>query len=191
MNTSANGISLIKQFEGCKLTAYKAVASEKYYTIGYGHYGADVTKGMTITAAKATSLLKTDLKKFETAVSKYSAYNFNQNEFDALVSFAYNVGNIDGLTRNGTRDRAAIREVWTKYNKSGGKALAGLTKRRVAELALFNTACASASKSNDEIADEVIAGKWGAGDARKKALTDAGYNYTAIQKLVNKKLKGA
>lgn len=191
MKTSTNGIKLIQQFEGCRLTAYKAVATEKYYTIGYGHYGADVTKGMTITQAKATSLLKSDLAKFEKQIDKYaSKYKFNQNQYDALVSFAYNIGNIDGLTRNGTRCIAEISDAIVKYNKAGGKVLAGLTKRRKAEQELFNTTCAAATKSNEELAKEVIAGKWGAGTERKTKLTEAGYNYTAIQKLVNKILKG-
>lgn len=190
MKISNNGIKLIQQFEGCRLTAYKAVATEKYYTIGYGHYGSDVTKGMTITQAKATSLLKSDLAKFEKQVDKYAKYNFNQNQYDALVSFAYNIGNIDGLTRNGTRTITQISEAMVKYNKSGGKVLAGLTKRRNAEQQLFNTACVSSTKSNEVIAKEVIAGKWGTGTERKTKLTAAGYDYAAIQKLVNKILKG-
>lgn len=187
MKVSNNGIKLIQQFEGCRLTAYKAVASEKYYTIGYGHYGSDVTKGMTITQAKATSLLKSDLAKFEKLVNKYEKYKFNQNEFDALVSFAYNIGNIDNLTRYGLRTRAEISDAMVKYNKAGGKVLAGLTNRRKAEQKLFNTACAT--KTNEDIAKEVIAGKWGTGAERKKLLTEAGYNYNTIQKLVNKLLK--
>lgn len=140
MKISENGLSLIKKFEGCRLVAYKAVSTEKYYTIGYGHYGSDVTKGMRITQAKADALLVQDLAKFEAKVNKYmSKYNFNQNQFDALVSFAYNVGSIDGLTANGTRTIAQISAKFTAYNKSGGKVLSGLTKRRNAEKKLFNT----------------------------------------------------
>lgn len=141
MKTSINGLNLIKTYEGCKLVAYKAVSTEKYYTIGYGHYGADVTKSMRITQAQADALLVKDLAKFEAKVNKYqSKYNFNQNQYDALVSFAYNIGSIDGLTANGTRTIAQISAKFTAYNKSGGKVLTGLTKRRNAEKKLFNTA---------------------------------------------------
>ena len=144
MKTNIQGINLIKSFESCKLTAYKAVSTEKYYTIGWGHYGADVTKGMKITQAQADALLVKDLEKFEAKVNKYqSKYNFNENQYSALVSFAYNVGNIDGLTANGTRTIAQISSKFAAYNKSGGKVLAGLTKRRAAEKKLFNTAVAS------------------------------------------------
>ena len=122
MKISQKGIDLIKSFEGCKLVAYKAVSTEKYYTIGYGHYGADVTKGMRITQSKADALLVSDLAKFEAKVKKYQAkYNFNQNQFDALVSFAYSVGSIDGLTANGTRTIAQISSKFAAYNKSGGR----------------------------------------------------------------------
>ncbi|MBR2493288.1 MAG: glycoside hydrolase family protein [Paludibacteraceae bacterium] len=139
MKISSEGLALIKSFEGCKLTAYKAVSTEKYYTIGYGHYGADVTKGMKITQAQADAYLVSDLAKFEAKVEKYnSKYNFNENQFSALVSFAYNVGSIDQLTANGTRTIAQISAKFTAYNKSGGKVLAGLTKRRKAEKALFD-----------------------------------------------------
>jgi len=141
MKTSQTGINLIKSYEGCRLTAYKAAATEKYYTIGYGHYGSDVSKGMKITQAQADAYLVSDLAKFEAKVNKYqSKYNFNQNQFDALVSFAYNVGSIDGLTANGTRKIAQISAKFSAYNKSGGKVLAGLKKRRAAEKKLFNTA---------------------------------------------------
>lgn len=141
MKISQTGLNLIKSFEGCQLTAYKAVSSEKYYTIGYGHYGADVKRGMKITQAQADAYLVKDLAKFEAKVNKYqSKYSFNQNQFDALVSFAYNIGSIDGLTANGTRTIAQISSKFEAYNKSGGKVLLGLTKRRAAEKKLFNTA---------------------------------------------------
>lgn len=81
--------------------------------------------------------------KYEKKVDKYSKYNFNQNEFDALVSFAYNVGSIDGLTANGTRTKAQIASKILAYNKAGGKVLSGLTRRRQAEYALFIKSCSS------------------------------------------------
>ena len=108
MQISENGLRLIEQFEGVRLTAYK-VGKEKYYTIGYGHNGSDVTAGMRITQEQAETYLRQDVKEAEDAVNKYSGYGFNQNQFDALVSFAYNVGNIDQLTAIGTRSIVQIR----------------------------------------------------------------------------------
>lgn len=140
MKISQAGINLIKAYEGCELKAYKATSSEKYYTIGYGHYGADVKRGMKITQAQADAYLVKDLVKFEAKVNKYQPkYNFNQNQFDALVSFAYNIGSIDGLTANGTRTIAQISSKIGSYNKQNGRVLSGLTKRRAAERKLFNT----------------------------------------------------
>ena len=101
---------------------------------------------MKITKEKATELLKKDLEKFEKHVMKYdSKYNFNQNQFDALVSFAFNVGNIDQLTANGTRTIAQISAKIPAYNKAGGKTLPGLVKRRAKEKALFDRATVSGS----------------------------------------------
>ena len=70
MKTSQNGINLIKSFEGCRLQAYKAVPTEKYWTIGYGHYGADVKQGMVITQGRADAYLVSDLGRFEAKVNK-------------------------------------------------------------------------------------------------------------------------
>lgn len=139
MKTSDRGIALIKKFEGCKLTAYKPVATEKYWTIGYGHYGSDVVPNSTITQYQADLYLLLDLEKFEKKVEKYNAkYHWTQNEFDALVSFAYNIGSIDQLTANGTRSKSEISIKIPEYCKAGGKKLPGLVKRRVAEQAMFN-----------------------------------------------------
>lgn len=137
MKTSQNGIDLIKKFEGCVLTAYKDAVG--ILTIGYGHT-AGVVSGQAITQSQAEELLKVDLENFEAKVEKYNGkYGWNQNEFDALVSFAYNIGNIDQLTANGTRERSTIAEKILCYNKAGGAVLAGLTKRRQAEQELFLT----------------------------------------------------
>ena len=191
-NLSANGLNLIKSFEGCKLAAYKCLPTEKYYTIGYGHYGSDVTAGMKITKEQAEELLLQDCKKAIKNVNSFmSKYNFNQNQFDALVSFAFNVGSINQLTASGTRTLEQISSKITAYNKSGGRVIAGLVKRRAKEKELFDTPTSTAvKKSNEEIAKEVVAGKWGNGNARKTALTKAGYDYKTIQSLVNKLLKG-
>lgn len=190
-NLSANGLNLIKSFEGCKLTAYKCLPTEKYYTIGYGHYGSDVTAGMKITKEQAEELLLQDCKKAIKNVNSFmSKYNFNQNQFDALVSFAFNVGSINQLTASGTRTLEQISSKITAYNKSGGRVIEGLVKRRAKEKELYDTPTSTTvKKSNEEIAKEVVAGKWGNGNARKTALTKAGYDYKTIQTLVNKLLK--
>lgn len=191
-NLSSIGLNLIKSFEGCKLTAYKCLPTEKYYTIGYGHYGSDVTAGMKITKEQAEELLLQDCKKAIKHVNSFmSKYNFNQNQFDALVSFAFNVGSINQLTASGTRTLEQISSKITAYNKSGGRVIAGLVKRRAKEKELFDTPTSTTvKKRNEEIAKEVVAGKWGNGNARKTALTKAGYDYKTIQTLVNKLLKG-
>lgn len=141
MKTSENGIDLIKKFEGCKLTAYRDPVG--VLTIGYGHTGADVKEGQKITQKKADALLKEDLEKFETGVNLLilAKYRFTQNEFDALVSFAYNLGlgNLKKLTGNGKRNKGQIADAIPLYNKAGGKVLSGLVKRRKAEQELFLT----------------------------------------------------
>lgn len=138
MKTSKKGVELIIDFEGFCSKATKAVPTEKYYTIGYGHYSKDVKENDTITKENAIDLLEKDLKRFETKVMKYnSVYNFTQNEFDALVSFAYNVGNIDQLTAKGKRTKKEIADAMLRYIKSGGNVLDGLRKRRNKERELF------------------------------------------------------
>lgn len=137
MKISKKGLELIKKYEGCRLTAYRCPAG--VWTIGYGHT-AGVTPGMKITQAQAEQMLIEDMAKYEKKVDKYqSKYNFNQAQFDSLVSFAYNVGSIDGLTKNGTRTIAQISAKIPAYNKGGGKVLPGLVKRRAEEKALFDT----------------------------------------------------
>lgn len=137
MKTSANGINLIKQFEGCRLHAYKPVPTEVCWTIGYGHYGSDVAPNMVITQEQAELLLAQDLKKYENGVSSYTSFPLNQNQFDALVSFAYNcgLGNLKKLVSG--RDATAVAAAMLQYNKAGGKVLGGLTRRRNAERDLF------------------------------------------------------
>lgn len=136
MVTSMKGISLIKEFEGCRLKAYKAVPSEKYYTIGYGHYSPSVTVDMVITEAEAESLLVEDLESSEKAVNDLCR-SWTQGQFDALVSFTYNCGraNLAKLVTN--RCPETIANKILLYNKAGGKVLKGLTRRRRAERELF------------------------------------------------------
>ena len=132
-----SGLNLIKKYEGCKLTSYICPAG--VLTIGYGHTGKDVKPNQTITKEKAINLLRKDLARFERHVQSYNyIYEWTDNEFSALVSFAFNIGNIDQLTSYGTRTRSQIRSAMLKYVKANGKTLQGLVKRRKAELKLFN-----------------------------------------------------
>ncbi|MEK5055854.1 glycoside hydrolase family protein [Niallia sp. FSL K6-0212] len=142
MKLSNTGLSLIKSFEGVRLTAYKAVQTEKYWTIGYGHYGPDVKQNMKITQAQADAYLKSDVARFEKAVNENVKVPLNQNQFDALVSFTYNCGEgalqrstLLELLNQGKYEEAADQfDVWIK---SGNKVLNGLVKRRAKEKELF------------------------------------------------------
>ncbi|WP_301900048.1 glycoside hydrolase family protein [Roseburia hominis] len=133
------GLDLIKQYEGCRLAAYRCAAG--VWTIGYGHT-AGVHSGMTITQAQADAYLQQDIAKFEGYVNN-PAYvpiteQLNQNQFDALASFAFNLGagNLRKLCKG--RTAAQIARTMPNYNKAAGKVLAGLRRRRAAEQALFN-----------------------------------------------------
>ena len=139
MHISNEGINLIKQFEGCVLSAYKCPAG--FWTIGYGHT-KNVKQGMKITKEQATNLLKDDLKTYENYVNKYVKVKLNQNQFDALVSFAFNCGG--GALKSSTLlkklnkgDYEGAANELLRWNKANGKVLAGLTRRRKAEKALF------------------------------------------------------
>lgn len=144
MKISQTGIDLIKSFEGLKLTAYKPVPTEQYWTIGYGHYGRDVKPGQKITAAEAENMLARDLVRYEGFVKdKYfvpQTDQLNQNQFDALVSFVYNCGqgNLKSLCGK-NRTLKQIAEAMLLYDKAGGNVLAGLTRRRKTERELFLT----------------------------------------------------
>lgn len=139
----AAGLALIKQFEGCRLTAYKPVPTETYWTIGWGHYGPDVREGQTITQAQADAMLAEDCQRFADAVDN-PAYcpltaQLNANQRDALISFTFNCGSGCLKTLCKGRTLPQICTAMALYNKSNGKPLAGLTRRRKAEQALFNT----------------------------------------------------
>ena len=139
MKTSSKGVSLIKSFEGCRLKAYKCPAG--VWTIGYGHT-VGVKEGDCITQKQADEYLRNDLEKYEKAVQNYNTiYHFNQNQFDALVSFTYNcgTGNLKNLTQDGKRTLAQISAKILLYNKAGGVVLRGLQRRRAAEKELFDT----------------------------------------------------
>lgn len=153
LKTSSIGRALIKEFEGCRLTAYKCPAG--VWTIGWGTTkinGKAVSSGMTITSAQAEEYLKADLVKYENNVNKFdSKYKWNQNEFDALVSFAYNIGSIDQLTANGTRSRTVIADSIPLYCKANGVSLAGLVRRRDAERTLFMKPIKSDQTQGDKV----------------------------------------
>lgn len=147
MTISDAGLALIKKYEGCVLKVYLDPIGIK--TAGVGHTGADVNAmavGTAITQAQADAWLRSDVKKAEKNVASFDgAYHWNQNQYDALVSFAFNIGSINQLTANGTRTIAQISSKITAYNKAGGKALAGLTRRRKEEKALFDAAASTAT----------------------------------------------
>lgn len=142
MKTSEKGKALIREFEGLRLTAYKAVKNEEYYTIGYGHYGADVTKGKTITKEQAEELFIKDITPIEQHLNAMHV-NFTQNEFDALVSLIFNIGignfKTSTLRRKimENRDDDAIHKEFLRWIYSGGVMLPGLVKRREREANLF------------------------------------------------------
>lgn len=139
MKISENGLHLIKQFEGCKLSAYKD--SIGVWTIGYGHTSG-VRANDVISQMEADIYLRQDLMKAEIAVNKYDhKYHWNQNQYDALVSFAFNVGSINQLTAKGTRSISEISAKIPAYRKAGGKVIAGLIRRRAAEKELFDKPC--------------------------------------------------
>ena len=141
MIISNKGLDLIKQFEGCRLKAYKDPVG--VWTIGWGHTKG-VKAGDEITQAQADKLLRDDLAVYEAKVDKYDdKYHWNQNQFDALVSFAYNIGSIDQLTSSGRRSIKTISNKILEYNKAGGKKLEGLVRRRKAEKELFDAPVAS------------------------------------------------
>lgn len=144
MKTSSKGIDFIKSFETLQTKAYKAIPTEKYYTIGYGHYGPDVEPDSTITEAEAEQLLAEDLSDTERAVSNAIAgWNLRQCQFDALVSLAFNVGvnafqssTLLKLVKQGASEDV-IRNEFGRWCHSGGRVLKGLQRRRQAEADMY------------------------------------------------------
>ena len=150
------GLALIKSFEGCRLTAYKPVPNETYWTIGWGHYGPDVKPGQTITLEEADRLLTLDCQSAANAVdnAKYCPLTaqLNANQRDALISFTFNcgAGKLRTLCRNRTLEQVC--KAMSLYNKgNGGQVLPGLVRRRKAEQELFNT---PVTAETEDIMDE-------------------------------------
>jgi lysozyme len=146
MKTSKRGIDLICEFEGLRLNAYRDPIG--IWTIGYGHTTAagapEVKNGLKITAQEAREILSRDLMKFETAVLNAMKRPATQNQFDAMVSFCYNVGpgnfgKSSVLRHFNAGSPIAAAATFARWNKAGGKVLAGLTRRRAAEAKLFLT----------------------------------------------------
>ena len=136
MRDITKAIEIIKKYEGCRLTAYKCPAG--VYTIGYGHTKG-VKKSDKITQEKAEEYLQADLVRFMKNVDKYDkTYHFTNNEYCALLSFAFNLGSIDQLTAYGTRSKKTIASKMLLYVNCNGKPLRGLINRRRNEFNLFN-----------------------------------------------------
>ena len=139
MKTSQEGQALIKKFEGCELEAYQCSAN--VWTIGYGHT-AGVNEGDVCTQEDADRMLAEDLEEFEGYVKEAVDVPLEQNEFDALVAWTYNLG--PGSLRSSTMlkklNDSKFEEVpseMRRWNKSGGEVLDGLVRRREAEALLF------------------------------------------------------
>lgn len=145
MKTSNAGKTLIKSFEGKRLAAYDDGVG--VWTIGYGTIkypnGQAVKKGDVCTGEQADQYFNNDLVKFENSINSLVKVPLNQNQFDALVSFAYNLGatnlsNSTLLRKLNSKDYKGAAAEFPKWNKAGGKVMAGLTRRRLAEQELFN-----------------------------------------------------
>ena len=139
MKTSVEGLALIKKFEGLELEAYTCAAG--VWTIGYGHT-KDVQPGDVWSEAHAEHMLEVELEEFEEYINKYVTVSLSQNQFDALVSWVYNLGpaNLKASTMLKVLNDGKYEEVpyqMKRWNKAGGKVLDGLVRRREAEALLY------------------------------------------------------
>ena len=139
MKISKEGLSLIKKFEGCELEAYKCAAG--VWTIGYGST-KNVKEGDTLTQEEADYLLKHEMNEYEGYVNDMVKVDLNQNKFDSLVSWVFNLGpsNLSSstlLTKINNKDWEDVPNQIKRWNKAGGKVLEGLIRRREAESLLF------------------------------------------------------
>ena len=140
MKIGSTGVDLIKHFESCKLTAYQD--SVGIWTIGWGHTGS-VKKGDIWTQGEADNILLNDLDKFEGYVNQYVKVPLTQNQFDALVSWTFNLGpgNLKSstmLTKLNEKKYDEVPSQMKRWNKAGGKVLRGLERRRNAEAVMFS-----------------------------------------------------
>ncbi|HEX6992235.1 MAG TPA: lysozyme [Gemmatimonadales bacterium] len=135
-----SALALLREFEGCRLTAYQDVAG--VWTIGYGHTGPDVQGGLTITQPQADDLLRADAQKAGDAVLACVSVPLTDGQYGALVSFVYNLGpgalaKSTLLRKLNAGDYAGAQGEFRKWCHAGGKFYAGLLRRRQAEAALF------------------------------------------------------
>lgn len=143
LRLSSRGLTQIASHEGQRLTAYKPDSKEKYWTIGYGHYGPDVYQGMQITLDRARELLRQDASAAEATVRRLVKVDLNQDQYDALVSFVFNIGSgafesstlLRVLNRGNYRSAANQFQRWNKG--ASGTILKGLVLRRLSEANLF------------------------------------------------------
>lgn len=195
---SSKGLQMIKSFEGLVLKSYKASENEDFYTIGFGHYGIR-NPNMIIDEATAERFLEEDLAECYAHLERYDAiYKFSDTEYDAIVSFCFNLGSITQLTDNGTRSKYEIANAMLKYVTDGVQTLEGLVRRREVEHNLFVNGVYPSDESFDnvnapvnvvdenttcgELVDMILAGNMGNGDMRKEKL------YDIIQTMVNHRL---
>lgn len=139
MQISKEGLALIKKFEGCELEAYKCAAD--VWTIGYGSTKG-VKEGDSITQEEADDLLLHEMKEYEGYIHDFVSVDLNQNQFDALVSWVFNLGptNLKASTLLkvlNAKDYEGVPAQIKRWNKAGGKVLQGLIRRREAESLLF------------------------------------------------------
>ena len=140
MRTNRCGIALIQEFESCRLRAYLCSAGKP--TLGWGSTGSDIKLGMTWTQEQADERFERDLQRFEREVESLLTFEPTNNEFSALVSFAYNVG-VNALSKStllrkfNAGDTTGAANEFLRWNKAGGNVLAGLARRRDAERDLF------------------------------------------------------
>jgi lysozyme len=148
---SKDGLAITEQFEGCRLVAYQDQVG--VWTIGYGHTGSGVASGLTITQDQAIDLLTSDVAASAAYVNAAVTVELQQNEFDALVDFVFNLGRGafagSTLLKNlnaGQFDAAATQfDLW---DHAGGQVVAGLLRRRQAEQAMFQGQPAGGNNSN-------------------------------------------
>lgn len=135
-------VDLIKKFEGCRLRAYQDQGG--VYTIGWGAIGPGIEAGVTWTQRQADERLEQDVARFEKGVRDLVKVPLTDNQFAALVSFAYNVG-LYNLKRSGLlkmlnrEDYAGAADQFRLWNKIGSYVSKGLTNRREAERTVFLT----------------------------------------------------
>ena len=146
-NISDNGVLFTSLWETFRSHPYRATSVEKYFTIGFGHYGPDVNPQWVWTEEKAIEILRQDMSKAVKKANELVSNKFNQSQFDAICDLCFNVGtgviekdntlnDFDDAVRNG--DIENTRRIMAQFVKQGGKTLLGLQRRTAGRLALFD-----------------------------------------------------